>query len=238
MKTSQPYTYLLKDSETGKSYIGCRFAEGCNPSDLGVSYFTSSKIVEPLFRKNPTRFFKSIVFRGSTGQVIEFEKELIDSSNAVLSDDYYNRASGKAIHPDDIRAGALKEHAKRTPEMYALIVSKMHAKTTFEQRSKLANRNYNSMTPEQKSAKMAMMRASRTPEGLKRAAQASVNRARANPEKMSEMGKLGGKVGGPKGCLVTNSQKWKCVQCGMVSLPGPLGKHLSRSGHSGKERVS
>lgn len=37
--------------------------------------------------------------------------------------------------------------------------------------------------------------------------------------------------------VILNSQRWRCLECGMVSLPGPLGKHLSRSGHSGKERV-
>lgn len=237
MKQTKPYVYLLKDLETGKSYIGCRFARGCCPDDLGVSYFTSSHVVEPLFRNNPARFTTSILLLGSADEVIECEKKTIDELNAVFSDEYYNRTSGRAIHPDDRLAGALKEHAKRTPEMYASIVSKMHAKTTFEQRSKAGSDYAESIRGPELDAKMQMMRSKKTPESIARAAAKNSAHALANLDRMSEMGKIGGKLGGPKGCAVTNSQKWKCVECGMVSLPGPLGKHQSRSKHVGKERI-
>lgn len=47
------YVYELKGLVTGKWYVGSRTAKGCDPSDLGVSYFTSSKAIEPLFRDDP-----------------------------------------------------------------------------------------------------------------------------------------------------------------------------------------
>ena len=235
MKTSQPYTYMLQDSNNGKKYIGCRFAKGCAPSDLGVSYFTSSRVVSSLFKANPGRFQISILMTGSEDEVIEFEKRLLDECNAVLDDSYYNRTSGRAIHPDDRLAGALKEHAKRSPELYAKIAAKMHAKTTHEHRSKAAKKSIENLGLEDLKAKMKMMRDSRTPDGKARSLQAM--RDAATPEKLSAAGKKGGLIGGKKGCMITNSQKWKCLECGMVSLPGPIGKHLSRSGHSGKERV-
>lgn len=41
----QPYTYLIGWSKHDRWYYGVRFAKGCNPSDLWVKYFTSSKLV-------------------------------------------------------------------------------------------------------------------------------------------------------------------------------------------------
>jgi hypothetical protein len=40
-----PYTYVIGWSSIQKYYYGVRYAKNCNPSDLWVSYFTSSKQV-------------------------------------------------------------------------------------------------------------------------------------------------------------------------------------------------
>lgn len=41
-----PYTYIIGWSKFDKWYYGARYAENCAPSDLWVSYFTSSKYVK------------------------------------------------------------------------------------------------------------------------------------------------------------------------------------------------
>jgi len=41
-----PYTYLIGWSHLNKYYYGVRYSKKCNPSDLWVIYFTSSKIVK------------------------------------------------------------------------------------------------------------------------------------------------------------------------------------------------
>jgi hypothetical protein len=41
-----PYTYLIGWTHLNKYYYGVRYSKKCNPSDLWVSYFTSSKIVK------------------------------------------------------------------------------------------------------------------------------------------------------------------------------------------------
>lgn len=232
---TQPYVYRLEDKETGKFYIGCRFAKKCSPKDLGISYFTSSKIVTPLFKENPQRFNCFVIVTGDQDYVINVEKTMLDFHNAVISDKYYNRTSGRAIHPDDRLAGAYKEHAKRSPELYAKIVYNMRSKTTREHCVKGAKNAYEKMTPDERVAKMAMMRSNITDEG--RAKSINAMQASLTFEIRSSVGKLGGKVGGPIGCKKTNVQLWRCLQCGMLSKPGPIGKHQSRSGHVGKERV-
>lgn len=41
-----PYTYLIGWSKLNKFYYGVRYAKNCNPSDLWITYFTSSKHVK------------------------------------------------------------------------------------------------------------------------------------------------------------------------------------------------
>lgn len=42
---STPYTYLIGWSKYNKYYYGVRYARNCDPSDLWITYFTSSKLV-------------------------------------------------------------------------------------------------------------------------------------------------------------------------------------------------
>jgi len=46
------YTYLIGWSSFGKFYYGVRFAKGCSPDELWVSYFTSSKHVKRFAKLN------------------------------------------------------------------------------------------------------------------------------------------------------------------------------------------
>jgi hypothetical protein len=39
-----PYVYRLTETTSKMWYIGCRCAKGCQPEELGVSYFTSSRV--------------------------------------------------------------------------------------------------------------------------------------------------------------------------------------------------
>jgi hypothetical protein len=44
----QPYTYLIGWPEINKFYYGVRYAKNCNPSDLWIKYFTSSRAVKQM----------------------------------------------------------------------------------------------------------------------------------------------------------------------------------------------
>lgn len=46
MHIYSPYTYHIAWTSIDKHYYGVRYAKGCNPNDLWVSYFTSSKEVK------------------------------------------------------------------------------------------------------------------------------------------------------------------------------------------------
>lgn len=44
----------------------------------------------------------------------------------------------------------------------------------------------------------------------------------------------GGRIGGE----VTSRQRYRCLTCGLVSSPGPIGRHLKDTKHLGRELVS
>ena len=48
---SIPYTYYLYNKTTHQHYYGARWASNCHPSDLWVTYFTSSKKVKKLIEQ-------------------------------------------------------------------------------------------------------------------------------------------------------------------------------------------
>ena len=91
------YVYELTDKETGKWYIGSRTAIKCHPSDLGIRYFTSSKVVGPVFRSNPDRFEEKILVVSDGDYVVKVEASLLkfrDARNDTMS---YNMHNGDGV---------------------------------------------------------------------------------------------------------------------------------------------
>jgi hypothetical protein len=72
-----PYVYIIKNKTTGLKYIGMRYAKGCNPNDLLVTYFTSSKLVHKLLLLYGVNdFTKRILhqFPGDAKKAVDAEK--------------------------------------------------------------------------------------------------------------------------------------------------------------------
>lgn len=93
------YTYILKHIETGKIYYGFRKTSKENPyDDLGVKYFTSSKIVKTLGFNN---FYYSVVETYTDKDECYWaEQELIKSifhTEICLNRQYQKRENSKRI---------------------------------------------------------------------------------------------------------------------------------------------
>ena len=221
------YVYRLFDRLNGKLYLGVRYAKNCAPEELGVSYFTSSKRVEPLFRSNPSRFDKQIIVTGDKEFVIKVEKTLIDLYDAVNSDEFYNRTNNKAIHPDDCAKGASKVGKSWGPKRVEI------------QRS--TGTGLYGLTVEQRSI-------------FGRAAGLKGGNSNSKSGHMSNLGKtycgvggsFGGKVTGLKHkesgfieklAQINNSKRFKCLECGLISTPSGVGRHQQTSSHLGREEV-
>lgn len=235
-----PYVYEITDTINGKKYIGCRYGRGCHPTDLGVTYFTSRKEVESLWRSDKGRFTYKILLIGDTDYVREMEHQLIMNSDAVISDQFYNRGSKKAIHPDDlIRSG------KKTGPIEGVINRELKRGVCGRSPEKMSEdgrkgaKAFIEMKGVEWISKHAeYMRTFITDEHRQICLEAGLKEcARKTPEERSAMGKKGGSIGGPKACLITNAQIWRCSECGLETKPGPMGRHQSRSNHQGKERI-
>ena len=109
-----PFTYLIGWSIADKWYIGSRWADGCAPSDLWVTYFTSYKYVEA-FRKQygePDVIEIDRVFNDKKS-ALEREIFLLKTNRVKERECFLNKAVGGVYDPNDpaIRA---KNAAART----------------------------------------------------------------------------------------------------------------------------
>jgi len=75
MNIYKPYTYLIGWTNHNKWYYGVRYSKKCNPSDLWIKYFTSSKKVKE--------------FRELHGEpdIIQIRKTFLDDKSAKLWED-------------------------------------------------------------------------------------------------------------------------------------------------------
>lgn len=92
------YTYLLTHSPTGLKYYGVRYAKDANPSDLWVTYFSSSKSVKKLieeFGKESFYFEVRKVFPDAD-KAIAWEDKVLRRLKVPHNNEYLNVCRG---HP-------------------------------------------------------------------------------------------------------------------------------------------
>jgi hypothetical protein len=102
-----PYTYLLKHIPTGKVYYGCRFADGCNPSEFWNTYETSSKYVKQLveqYGKDSFSFEIRKVFNDKTSCRI-WETKVLKRLKVISRDDFLNMTDNISISPEAASKG-------------------------------------------------------------------------------------------------------------------------------------
>jgi len=100
MITNIPYTYLIGWSNNKKFYYGVRYAKNCHPSDLFISYFTSSKHVKHYIKKYGTpdiiqvrKTFKTI------NEAIKWENRVLQKINAKENKNFLNASNNAALLP-------------------------------------------------------------------------------------------------------------------------------------------
>jgi hypothetical protein len=122
---TKPYTYLIGWPEHNLWYYGVRYAEDCDPSDLWISYFTSSvhvartraELGEPTLIAVRRTFSSHFTARSWEARVLRRMKVRLDER-------FINRSHIPAPppekHPDHVEAVAAKlRNQKRTLEQKA-----------------------------------------------------------------------------------------------------------------------
>lgn len=125
MNDRTPYTYRICWSKTGVNYYGVRYAKGCHPSDLFVTYFTSSKYVANYIEENgpPDVIEVRKMFISDEGirLAILWENRVLKRLGVVGRSDYLNMRDGKAVDISDPRVKAKMLEAVRSDEHRSLV---------------------------------------------------------------------------------------------------------------------
>lgn len=89
-----PYTYLITQISTNKKYYGVRYAKGCHPDDLGVKYFSSSKVLLPMIKQEGIESFKFEVRKifNSKQKACEWESKVLRRLKVHINENWINKA--------------------------------------------------------------------------------------------------------------------------------------------------
>ena len=101
--SNTPYTYKIEWSNTKMKYYGVRYAKNCHPSDLFVTYFTSSSYVTNYIKKHGLpdviqvrRIFTKV---DRVNEAREWECKVLRKLQVHKRTDYLNQSTGKGIPP-------------------------------------------------------------------------------------------------------------------------------------------
>lgn len=89
--THTSFVYKWIHLPTGKWYIGSRTAKGCHPQD---GYISSSQLIKPLIKQNPTEWKREIIKTGSPEEMIKLETTLLESLDAKRNPMSFNQHNG------------------------------------------------------------------------------------------------------------------------------------------------
>ena len=89
--THTSFVYKWIHLPTGKWYIGSRTAKGCHPQD---GYISSSQLIKPLIKQNPTEWKREIIKTGSPEEMIKLETTLLESLDAKHNPMSFNQHNG------------------------------------------------------------------------------------------------------------------------------------------------
>lgn len=111
----QPYTYLIGWKNQNKFYYGVRYANGCDPTEFLVTYFTSSIEVKKMIESHGLPDIVQIrrVFN-SIEKARLWEHKVLRRMQVVKSDKWLNQTDNKSIAP---RTGSLNHMFGKSGEL-------------------------------------------------------------------------------------------------------------------------
>jgi hypothetical protein len=117
-----PFTYLIGWSELDKWYYGVKFAKGCHPDDLWVTYFTSSKVVQDMREKHGEPDIIQIRRTFTSGKnAINWETKVLKRIKVLYNDCWLNQSAFPAMEwtPERLKKRNLFEKVYREVSRFA-----------------------------------------------------------------------------------------------------------------------
>ena len=114
---TKPYTYLIGWTEHKKYYYGVRFAKNCNPKDLWITYFTSSKYVKEIRQMygEPDLIQIRKIFENVYSARL-WENKVLKRLNVLEKNIWINKTDNKSIDPKCAAKGSLKHIGMKRSE--------------------------------------------------------------------------------------------------------------------------
>ena len=105
-----PYTYLIGWSKLNKFYYGVRYSKNCRPTDLWVSYFTSSKYVKSFANQNGKPDIIQIrkTFEDKNKARL-WEEKVLKKMKVLEKDNWLNKSNNISIAPEYAALGPKKQ---------------------------------------------------------------------------------------------------------------------------------
>lgn len=135
-KSHIPYTYSIKFLITGQYYYGVKYSIGCHPKELGVKYFSSSKVVKALIIEHGLQNFEFRVRKTfeSAAAAKDHETKFLKRVNARANNRFLNKHNNDSFYPVDNSGEKNPMYGKPAPNR-----GKKHQLETVE-KMKLAHR--------------------------------------------------------------------------------------------------
>lgn len=144
-----PFTYIIGWSKQNKFYYGAKYAQGCQPSDLWKTYFTSSEYVKD-FREEfgePDIIKIHRTFSDADSCVL-FEHNYLNKINAKNNPTFLNKSNGGkkfAILNEDVKNKTKQTCLEKYGYECALQVPTIREKGKQTKIKKYNNENYNNI---------------------------------------------------------------------------------------------
>lgn len=100
-----PYTYLVYSFPTNQIYYGVKYAKGCMPSDLGKTYFSSSRKLHRLIKEHGREAFRfevRLIFK-SIEQAKRCETKVLQKFDVRNNNKFLNKHNNDGFYPVDNR---------------------------------------------------------------------------------------------------------------------------------------
>ncbi len=91
-----PFTYVVTHVATGRRYYGAKYSKGCEPPDLWVTYFTSSRVIRDLVKTEGREAFQVEVRKifTSVGDCLSWELGVLRRLKVDTNDHWFNKSIG------------------------------------------------------------------------------------------------------------------------------------------------
>ena len=98
----EAFVYCWTDKLTNKLYVGS------HKGSTSDSYVCSSKYMMEEYRKRPQDFSRQIVAEGTLADVRKLEATILQSVNARLNEDFYNKHENDGLYFEGWKKGEFK----------------------------------------------------------------------------------------------------------------------------------